>query len=307
MLTGKPYDRSHFEALLPAGEKQGLRVDDSGVWPFTDFETARRLGLIPEYEVLSWKPVYAYSGDGPAPDTKNIPSLPFPFDAGDLAAFMLAGVGSFLAEFYGEWSDGPDEEALAEIDPGDSYARQALREAFDAYREAVAKVGEVGAQAEQSRGVPSMSRGTDAERTLEQAQAQAEDAHKTWLKAMVRELLNPAAQHKTAHQDVQVHAGQALLPVAAVSTSCVPAWTVTKPRRYVGYGLALHRLLAAAQRDDKPRPTARDVLEAWRSSKPDEIAQVLPNGFDYYDANGNTKPADLEALRKSIDRMTSAR
>ena len=196
MLTDKPYNRSHFEALLPTEEREGVRIDDSGVWPATDYEIARRLGLLPEYKALSWKPVFAYSGDGPAPDTKNIPGLPFPFDARDLAAFMLAGVGSFVAEFYGEWRDGPDEDALAEIDPGDSYARQAVREAFDFYRQAEARVGEANAQADLPHGVPSMSLGTDSGRTLEEAQAEAEDAHKTWLKDMVIELLMADSERK---------------------------------------------------------------------------------------------------------------
>ena len=69
----------------------------------------------------------------------------------------------------------------------------------------------------------------------------------------------------------------------------------------------LHRLLAAAHRDGNPCPTARDVVEAWRNNAPAEIAKVLPDGFDYYDAKGNTKTADLEAIRKAIGRMTIAR
>lgn len=89
--------------------------------------------------------------------------------------------------------------------------------------------------------------------------------------------------------------------------SNAPAWTVNKPQRYSGYAAPLHRLLAAAHRDGNPCPTARDVVEAWRNNAPAEIAKVLPDGFDYYDAKGNTKTADLEAIRKAIGRMTIAR
>jgi hypothetical protein len=96
-------------------------------------------------------------------------------------------------------------------------------------------------------------------------------------------------------------------PVVADSASNAPAWTVNKPKRYNGYAAPLHRLLAAAYRDDKPCPTARDVVEAWRNNAPAEIAKVLPDGFDYYDAKGDTKTADLEAIRKAIGRMTIAR
>lgn len=91
------------------------------------------------------------------------------------------------------------------------------------------------------------------------------------------------------------------------SASNAPAWTVIKPLRYNGYTAPLHRLIAAAHRDGKPCPTARDVVEAWRNNAPAEIAKVLPDGFDYYDTKGDTKTADLEAIRKAIGRMTSAR
>ena len=96
-------------------------------------------------------------------------------------------------------------------------------------------------------------------------------------------------------------------PVVADSASTAPDWTVSKPQRYNGYTAPLHRLLAAAHRDGNPCPTARDVVEAWRNNAPAEIAKVLPDGFDYYDAKGNAKTADLEAIRKAIGRMTSAR
>ena len=96
-------------------------------------------------------------------------------------------------------------------------------------------------------------------------------------------------------------------PVMAERTSEAPNWTVRQPQRYNGYAAPLHRLIADAHRDGKQCPTARDVVEAWRNNAPAEIAKVLPDGFDYYDAKGNTKTADLEAIRKAIGRMTSAR
>jgi len=231
MLTDKPYSRSHFEALLPTEEREGVRIDDSGVWPATDYEAARRLGLLPEYKALSWKPVFAYSGDVPAPDTKNTPALPFPFDARDLAAFMLAGVGSFFVEFYGEWKDGPDEDALAEIDPGDSYARKAVNEAYSAYRDALARVGASDACLDEAtrklcRSSPKV-RGVD----WVQAQEKQEEAHEAWLRAMVSELLRPAA-HQAPQQDARVCNRQAPTPFSAVgassSTSSVKFWTPEK-------------------------------------------------------------------------------
>ena len=96
-------------------------------------------------------------------------------------------------------------------------------------------------------------------------------------------------------------------PVVAESASDAPAWVVSKPKRYHGYASPLHHFLNAAHRAGKPRPSARDAVEEWRRETPAEIAQVLPDGINYYDSKGNIKAADLEAIRKAIDRMTSAR
>ena len=104
-----------------------------------------------------------------------------------------------------------------------------------------------------------------------------------------------------------VMADMATTAPVAPSASDTPAWAVTRPQRYKGYATPLHRLLVAAHREGKPRLSARDVVEEWRINKPAEVAQVLSNGFDYYDAQGNTQHADLEAIRKAIGRMTSTR
>lgn len=94
--------------------------------------------------------------------------------------------------------------------------------------------------------------------------------------------------------------------VMANSASSAPSWSLTKPKRFRGYAAPLYRLLAAAQREGKPCPSARDVLEAWRIETPAEIVKVLTDGLDYYDAKGDTKPADLDAIHKAIKRMTNA-
>ena len=145
MPANKPYRQEHAEALLlPCDEGSRWEIDEQGVRPVVmDYREVKRLGLEPEHEALSWKPVMAFQDDQNAPDCKNTPALPFPFDAKDLAAFMVAGVGAFVADYYGEWEDGPDDNALASIDPANNYARRAVREAFDAYREAVKSVGEL--------------------------------------------------------------------------------------------------------------------------------------------------------------------
>lgn len=85
------------------------------------------------------------------------------------------------------------------------------------------------------------------------------------------------------------------------------AWDVSRPQRVHGYTEPLYRLLAAAHREGKPCPTSRDVLEAWRINRPAEIEKVLSDGIDYYDSNGSSKPASLDAIRKAIKRMTGDR
>ena len=92
-------------------------------------------------------------------------------------------------------------------------------------------------------------------------------------------------------------------PVAAASASGGMNWTLNRPQRFPGYSKPLYDLLKAAHIAGKPSPKARDVLDKWKENPPPDVVAVTDNGLKYYDANGNTKPADLEAIRKAIDRM----
>ncbi len=87
--------------------------------------------------------------------------------------------------------------------------------------------------------------------------------------------------------------------------SAPPAWRIKDVKRARGYTMGLINVLRAAQRAGEPRPSARDVLEAWRSNRPPEINQVLQDGFNYYDAAGNIKATTIEALSKAIKRLTN--
>ena len=83
-----------------------------------------------------------------------------------------------------------------------------------------------------------------------------------------------------------------------------PAWSLKRPERFQGYGKPLYDLLKAVHAAGQPKPSARDVLDRWKEKPPPDVAEVTDNGLKYYDAQGNTKPADLEAIRKAIGRMT---
>lgn len=85
------------------------------------------------------------------------------------------------------------------------------------------------------------------------------------------------------------------------------AWNLSRPTRFQGYGKPLYDFLKAAHVARKPIPKARDLLDAWKISPPLDVMEVTDNGLKYYDAQGNTKPADLEAIRKAIGRMAQKR
>ena len=152
---------------------------------------------MPEYKLLSWKPVTAFQDDQNAPDCKDTPALPFPFDARDLAAFMLDGVGAFVAD-YGDWEDGPETERLNDIDPSNNYARRAVREAFDAYRLAIEKVGKYDMDALARRDAAHTAYWKSSNdkallKAFEDAEAEWDAAYQAWLTKMVRCLLEPQA------------------------------------------------------------------------------------------------------------------
>lgn len=200
MQASKPYRKEHAEALLlPCGEGGRWVIDERGVQPAVmNYKDAERLGLVPEYKLLSWKPVMAFQDDQNAPDCKDTPALPFPFDARDLAAFMLDGVGAFVADYYGDWEDGPETESLNDIDPSNNYARRAVTEAFTAYRMAIEKVGKYDMDALARRDAAhtaywKSSNDKALSKAFEDAQAEWDAAYQAWLTKMVRCLLEPQA------------------------------------------------------------------------------------------------------------------
>ena len=88
-------------------------------------------------------------------------------------------------------------------------------------------------------------------------------------------------------------------------------WSIHPPKRIQGYALSLIRALQHFNQVGlDTRPTARNVLEYFRESvrrEPNswpEIAQVHVHELAFYDSRGNVATADLEALRKAIDRYT---
>lgn len=127
------FQESHArEILRPCNLDEYVSLDERGVWPSVPFDP-----LLPvETEELRWRPAQVFKDDLSSPDVLSTPALPFPFTARELAAFMLGGVGYFVAERYGAWNDGPNAEILGELDPSANRARAAVVAAFEAYRHA---------------------------------------------------------------------------------------------------------------------------------------------------------------------------
>lgn len=117
--------------------------DDDGIRIKPDIESGNCT------QILSSTPACEMEGWPDAPDALTHPSLPYPFTAKELAAFLLAGAGSMVAEYYGDFSDGPDENNLQALGIKAGHARDALRQAYTEIRRAIAEVGEVDQQLQQ--------------------------------------------------------------------------------------------------------------------------------------------------------------
>lgn len=98
---------------------------------------------------------------------------------------------------------------------------------------------------------------------------------------------------------------QRLVEVACAVGGSAAIWSLKEPRRYQGYGRPLYRTLKAAYDSGSPKPGAQDVLDMWRQHRHDDIAEVLEGEFKYLDSKHNIQTADLDALKKAIDRMTA--
>ncbi len=127
-----------------------FRIDDRGVWPVEDESVVYRgdgdvIGeQSPESVFGQWRPARVLAAKGYEIDPADTPALPFPFDARQLAAFMVNGMGALVAEWYcdGDWDNGLSIEALERSIPVDEvWLRKTVKEAVDAYRAAKDAIG----------------------------------------------------------------------------------------------------------------------------------------------------------------------
>jgi hypothetical protein len=96
-------------------------------------------------------------------------------------------------------------------------------------------------------------------------------------------------------------------PPPSTSETVAPAWSVNEPKSSRGYNWPLYRLLSEFHKTGLPRPNARNVIEAWRSNRPDGITEVMSDGIKYLDSKGDTQATDIKAIKEAIRRMTRTR
>jgi hypothetical protein len=202
-MTEKPFNRIDAESLLrPTGLNNNWDIDDRGILPKAEWNPAIGTGNRIDFEFASWRPAVMLASDPLPQRLVDIPALPFPFDAQDLAAFMLYGFGALVADHYGDWENGPAPERINELSPMD-YASRAIRDAFAAYREAQKSVDpyplELDDKAERARKAwnkatreKNKAKITAMNLEMEATAAEAQAAKGKWLEAMVRRLLTPA-------------------------------------------------------------------------------------------------------------------
>lgn len=209
------YSKKVAEAILRGHFVSQFEIRDNGVWT-VPFER-------PEDE---WTAVCDLEGPE-APDPLTTPSLPFPFTANQLAAFMLDGPGAGLTTVYGNWVDEPDAETLEEIGVQGTKVREVLRAAYAILRQTQDAVGaldmEQQQRAEELRlklarashraykreraigpsfpSVERLRRIATAEELMSALKAEATraladsgTAFRTWRRSMVQQLLQPQDQ-----------------------------------------------------------------------------------------------------------------
>lgn len=128
-MKDEKYGRRTFEALLSGRQAEEIfhdwvEIRDDGVWlaPPARFSHLDDL----ERNVIQWHPRR----------NPDLPALPFPFTASELAAFFLYGPGRRLYDRYDDRTGGLDEENVAAMSTNAETAREALEEAHRLVRKA---------------------------------------------------------------------------------------------------------------------------------------------------------------------------
>jgi len=115
--------------------QDALDIRDDGVYVKDGY-----LANDPGEQAFTWTPACEMDWCG-APDPLTAPSLPIPFTANDLAAFILDGAGHGIQGRYGRIEHGPDEDELRNLGMRGNKVRKVLREAYNLAQRAQFSVG----------------------------------------------------------------------------------------------------------------------------------------------------------------------
>ena len=163
------YDKEDAAAILGPCNRRMADIRDDGVWPSAAFVEGNA------HDQLRWN--YASELNWPgSPNPLSAPSLPIPFSANELAAFMLDGIGATIPATYLHWNQGLDEDMLERMGINAMRPREALWAAYSLLRDAEVVVGE---------------QPKDLERSHTEATYKYPIKFAKWRKAMVRHLIRP--------------------------------------------------------------------------------------------------------------------
>lgn len=278
------YGRAAVKAIIGGYCRDWAVINDDGVWL-----SKTALEFDPT-QALRWK--YVCELDGPdTPDPFEAPCLPIPCTATELAAFMLDGIGIALPASYGPFEDGPYQSMLDGMGILANKSREALRAAYQAFRDAEAVVGKMDATLEiqkqqlaeefgQENGEANTREGVFApDISLEESRARRERA-----RASVQELHERSDQADAAYQAAflawrKAMVNQLLRPKLPVTRSDPVAMVITLPVGMKRLAVTdIPTLIAVAK---YPRMLAQGRLEPGSQALPDDEAGRLRNAQLY--------------------------
>jgi hypothetical protein len=115
-----------------------------------------------------------------------------------------------------------------------------------------------------------------------------------------------------AYEDGQkaAPASELVTPAAALNlppTDEVPElWPLKQPQRLDRLADAIHAVLKDAHDAKGPIPFVRDVMALCIKKRPHDVIEVTYDEIKFYGSDGNVKMANIDNVRKRIERMTSS-
>lgn len=94
-------------------------------------------------------------------------------------------------------------------------------------------------------------------------------------------------------------------PAAALPVELLTQWSLTRPQRSDALTGAIYAVLKDAHDANGPLPFPRDVMALCIKKRPHDMIEVTHDEIKFYDSRGDAETANVEAVRKRIERMTT--